>query len=359
MKETTGIKHWIQKGRPSLFLAPMEGVTDGVMRAFMAQSLPFTHLVTEFLRVSLNVPQARVFHRHMPEIKNGSMTQEQIPVLLQLLGGDPDRLAETAALAIRTGAMGIDLNFGCPAPTVNRHDGGATLLKFPDRLYQIVKAVRQVVPAHLPVSAKIRLGFDSVEPVNHNAEQIFKAGASWLTIHARTKTQGYRPPVFWQKIAEVQKNAPIPVIANGDIWSLEDFLKCREITGCEHFMLGRGALANPFLVCQIAKELGLPASEQQSQWGHQTGPDSATWMQLLNQLTMMSLASENVEKYALIRIKQWLSFRNLRVTTPIFHQIKRFEDLSDFQALTQDHQNIFFDQQDSSRRLDMSLSLPQ
>ena len=185
---------WVRKGQAALFLAPMEGVTDAPMRTLLGERGGFTHLVTEFLRVSQLVPPARLFLKHMHEIRTGSCTASGHPVILQLLGGNPERLAETAALAVANGAKSIDLNFGCPAPTVNSHDGGATLLKHPQRIEMIVRAVRDALPGHIPVSAKLRLGWDSHDPIHENARRAEQGGASWIAIHGRTKTQGYMPP---------------------------------------------------------------------------------------------------------------------------------------------------------------------
>src|SRR5690606_6650665 len=107
---------------------------------------------------------------------------------------------QTAALAADLGAPGIDLNFGCPAKTVNNHDGGATILKTPQRVRHIVGAVREAVATDIPVSVKIRLGWDSAAGVEDLARAAAEGGAAWLTIHARTRTQLYRPPVDWVSI---------------------------------------------------------------------------------------------------------------------------------------------------------------
>src|SRR5262249_40055538 len=147
------------RGVPSLALAPMEGVTDAPMRALLSERGGFTYCVSEFLRVSRDVPPARVFHEFLPELRSGCRTPSGLPVHLQLLGGDSEKMAQSALLACQLGAGAIDINFGCPAPTVNRHDGGATLLKYPDRIREIVGAIRKAVPAEIPVSAKLRLGW--------------------------------------------------------------------------------------------------------------------------------------------------------------------------------------------------------
>lgn len=239
---------------PALILAPMEGLTDAPMRALMADLGAFTFGVSEFVRVAAHPVPPKVFVRQVPELS----CPTGLPVQVQLLGGDPGRLAESALAAVEAGAPGIDLNFGCPAKTVNRNDGGATLLKYPDRILEIVRAVRDAVPGPIPVSAKLRLGWDDPAEIRQNARMAAEGGASWITIHARTRTQGYRPPVDWRAVGLVRSTLDVPVVANGDIWSFEDFQRCREVTGCGHFMLGRGALSNPALPGQVAAALGLP-----------------------------------------------------------------------------------------------------
>src|SRR5438874_1083604 len=127
---------------PALILAPMEGVTDAPMRALQGATGAFSFAVSEFLRVSQVVPPRSVFYRHVPELHAAARTPTGLPVQVQILGGDAGRMAGAAALAHELGATAIDINFGCPARTVNRHDGGATLLKHPKRIREIVAAVR-------------------------------------------------------------------------------------------------------------------------------------------------------------------------------------------------------------------------
>jgi tRNA-dihydrouridine synthase C len=242
---------------PALILAPMEGVTDAPMRALQGEMGAFTHAVSEFLRVSQTVLSKSDFLRRVPELHSGCLTPTGLRVQVQLLGGDAGRMGELAAVAVATGATAIDLNFGCPARTVNSHDGGATLLKYPPRVREIVAAVRAAVPREVPVSAKMRLGWDTIDAIDENAQMAAEGGASWLTIHGRTRFAGYAPPIHWGPIGRIRERLGIPVVANGDIWTLEDFRRCRAATGCRHFMLGRGALANPLLSGQIAHELGI------------------------------------------------------------------------------------------------------
>lgn len=317
----------IHKGRPAIFLAPMEGVTDAPMRTLISETSAVTHCVSEFMRITHQVLPDRIYQEYAPELSKGSRTPNGTPVIFQILGGDPEALAASAMRAVKLGAQAIDLNFGCPAPTVNRHDGGATLLKFPDRIYTIIKTIRQSLPPSVCLSAKIRLGFDDAKSVYKNSEMVFKAGADWLTIHARTRNQGYRPPVFWEMIGDVNKNAPIPVIANGDIWSLDDFKRCREVTRCDHFMLGRGLLLNPMLANSVSVELGLITQHQTMQL------TADMWQALFLKMFDLGVHYGDSKVTILRRVKQWLSMRNLKQPTPCFDVIKRLQTPEEFLEL--------------------------
>jgi tRNA-dihydrouridine synthase C len=174
---------------------------------------------------------------------------------VQLLGSDPVCLAENAGRLAELGAFGIDLNFGCPAKTVNRHRGGAVLLKEPELLHSIVAAVRRAVPAATPVTAKMRLGYDTPEHAVACAQALSAGGAAEITVHARTKLDGYRPPAYWEWIAKVRESVAVPIIANGEIWNVDDARRCLEISGCDAIMLGRGAVADPALAGAIRGRL--------------------------------------------------------------------------------------------------------
>ncbi len=315
----------IKKGQPALVLAPMEGVTDAPMRALQAERGGFSFCVSEFLRVSQELPPARSYLEHVPEFRAGCLAGGVLPVGFQLLGGDPEKLAQSALRAVELGARAIDLNFGCPAPTVNRHDGGATLLKFPHRIRAIVEAVRRAVPRPIPVSAKMRLGWDNPDPVHENAERAAEGGADWITIHGRTKMQGYAPPAYWEPIGEVNRRLGIPVIANGDLWTLDDLRRCRDVTGCEHFMLGRSALADPALPRAAAHELGIalfPAEDRVP-----FGEDRVRWREVLAQFARHNLAAEPREGYTVRRIKQWVRMAHLRFGVSWFDSLKTAEAL--------------------------------
>lgn len=315
---------WIRNGKPALVLAPMEGVTDAPMRALQTERLAFTHTVTEFLRVSKQALPAKTIRRQMPELRNGSRTPSGVPVSLQLLGGDPEKLAETAVTAVKHGALGIDLNFGCPAPTVNRHDGGATLLKYPERIEDIIKTVRDSLPKHIPVSAKLRLGFDDPNAIYENATRAARAGAAWIAVHGRTKAQGYQPPAYWAPIGEIRRALDIPVVANGEIWTIEDFRRCRDETGSEHFMLGRGALANPCLPAQVAHELGILSRKPEPY------PGQDEWRALLARLLDISEPLSDNPSYGISRAKQWLKYVGMKRPFPDFERVKRVGEMVEF-----------------------------
>lgn len=316
---------------PALILAPMDGITDAPMRALQGETGAFTFAVSEFLRVSSEVPPRRVFLRHIPELLHGGLTPTGLPVEVQLLGGDAGRMAAAAVVACEAGATAIDINFGCPAPTVNRHDGGATLLKHPARIREIVAAVRNAVPDEISVSAKLRLGWESIDDIYANAEMAAEGGADWLTIHARTRAQGYKPPVFWKPIGVVRERLKLPVVANGDIWSLSDFRQCREETGCLHYMLGRSALADPLLATQIARELGI--GSDRPLLPIVTVRDWIPHLQRLVHWTEFYI--EHAQKGTLLRLKQWLRLASNHGAFPAFDLIKRTETLEElFDCLT-------------------------
>ena len=235
-----------------VMLAPMEGVIDHTMRQLLSSLGGVDRCVTEFVRVSDRLLPPRVFRRLCPELDNGGLTASGVPVYVQLLGGQPDVLADNAARAAELGAPGIDLNFGCPAKTVNRSDGGSIILRQPERVFAITAAVRRAVPANIPVTVKTRLGYEDHSLFLDIVRGVEAACASELTVHARTKRHGYRPPAYWEEIALARETVSLPVIANGEIWSTDDALRCRKITGCEDVMLGRGALCRPDLPRLVA-----------------------------------------------------------------------------------------------------------
>jgi tRNA-dihydrouridine synthase C len=240
---------------PSLILlAPMEGVLDHSLRDVLTRVGGIDRCVSEFIRVTDRLLPARVFLRLMPELRHGSRTPAGVPVRAQLLGSEPAVLADNAARLAELGAEGVDLNFGCPAKTVNRHRGGAVLLDEPDLVHAIVAAVRRAVPSGVPVSAKMRLGHRDEALLLDNARAVADAGAAELVVHARTKLHGYRPPAYWDRIARVRAAvapAGVRVVANGEVWTVDDARRCLAESGCDALMLGRGLVADPGLALAL------------------------------------------------------------------------------------------------------------
>lgn len=274
-------------------LAPMEGVIDDLMRHMLTQMGGFDLCVTEFLRIVDQLLPPIVFHRICPELEQQGKTAAGTPVRLQLLGQDPNWLAENAVRAIELGSSGIDLNFGCPAKSVNKNRGGAILLKSTETLYQIVKAVRNAIPAEHQLSAKMRLGFDDKTLAIENALAIEEAGADQLVIHARTKVEGYNPPAYWDWIGKIRQRTKIDIIANGEIWHQQDALLCQQQSDCQDIMLGRGVLAMPNLA-KVIKD----------------GAQPMQWPEVIALLVQYSGFEMYGKKgvYYPNRIKQWLKY---------------------------------------------------
>jgi len=319
-----------------LYLAPMEGVTDWIMRDILTQLGGIDFCVTEFLRVTKTLHPHKIFYRHCPELLSGSKTSAGVPVYFQLLGGEPNPLASNAQRAAELGAAGIDLNFGCPAKIVNRHDGGAVLLKSPCRLFDITKQVRQSVPQNIPVSGKIRLGFEDPTLLVENALALQEAGASWITVHCRTKVQGYRPPAHWHYLSQLKEHITIPVIANGDIDSLQNFYACKEITGSNSFMIGRASLSDPFLFNKIKKSF-IGNSQQKNSSGEFTQDlfsQSQEWGEIEKLISHFYLYCEHhINGYfATSRTKQWLKYLLLKKPESIelFNKIKIYKNPAEF-----------------------------
>jgi len=300
----------------TLSLAPMEGVTDHVYRELVtarARRGSLAFVVTEFLRVTDRPHSARTIRLFCPEVARGGTTSSGVPVLLQLLGGQPEPLAETARTAIEAGAWGIDLNFGCPAKIVNRHDGGASLLKSLDRLERIVATVRAAVPSDRSVSVKVRLGWESHDEVVAIAQAAERGGASFLTVHGRTKLEMYGPPADWAAIGKARRAVGIVVIANGDLNAASSFADCHAASGCTHFMLGRGAMGRPSLLCGDDSE---PLGEES---------ELRLLRDLLFHYVELMRQQSASEGRQVARVKQWLSLARKanHAVTPLFEMVKR------------------------------------
>lgn len=308
-----------------IILAPMEGLADNILRDCLTQIGGIDLCVTEFIRVTTQLLPPKVFHRLCPELFNGCKTPAGIPVRIQLLGSDPEALAANAVRALELGSPGIDLNFGCPAKTVNRSQGGAVLLQEPKRVAHIIATVRQAIGDDAWLSAKMRLGFATKDLALENAQRIQGAGANELTVHARTKVEGYRPPAHWQWIKKIRQVVEIPVIANGEVWTPQDYAACRKASGSEDVMVGRGLVWKPDLALQIRHQrAGQPVQE----W---------SWPALVpTVLYFIDLVDAQVAvKFQDARVKQWLKLlgRVYPQANACFEQGKRLKTLNELRSL--------------------------
>ena len=293
-----------------VLLAPMEGVLDPLVRELLTEVNDYDLCITEFVRVVDQLLPVKVFHRLCPELLHDSRTPSGTRVRVQLLGQYPEWLAENAARATELGSYGVDLNCGCPSKMVNGSGGGATLLKDPELIYQGAKAMRAAVPAHLPVTVKIRLGWDSLERSFEIADAVQQAGATELTVHGRTKEDGYKPErINWQAIGEIRQRLSIPVIANGEIWDYASAQACMQTTGCDAVMIGRGALNIPNL-SRVVKY-----NESRMPW--------ADVMVLLQKYTHLEKQGDT-GLYHVARIKQWLSYlrKEYEEATELFTEVR-------------------------------------
>jgi len=305
---------------PRFLLAPMEGLLDARLREVITCMGRYDWCVTEFVRVTNSILPTRCYTRIAPELGNGSRAASGTPVRVQLLGSDPASMAANAARLATLDPAGIDLNFGCPAPIVNRHGGGAILLDDPMQLNRVVCAVTKAVEGRVPVTAKMRLGVRDKSPALEAAHALCEAGAQTLVVHARTKLEGYRAPAHWQWIARIAEAVPVPVIGNGEIWTVDDYLRCRFESGQHDVMLGRGAVADPFLVERIRDHLaGRRVRAPQADWAR-LRPFIDHYWQLVR--------SHVSPKHAPGRLKLWLNLlrRNYPQAETLFAQVKPIRD---------------------------------
>lgn len=226
-----------------VFQSPLSGVTDQVFRQLVRRYAPSAMLYTEMVHA------AGVCHLDtLPEIMH--IGPDEHPISIQLFDCRPDFLAEAARRAVAEGADTVDLNMGCPVNKITRKGGGSSLLKEPAEAEAIVRAV--VAAVDVPVSVKTRIGWDEAQ-INavEFARRMEGAGAQMLTLHGRTRCQGYHGPARWEWIGRVKAALSIPVIANGDIISVDSAVACLRETGADGVMCSRGTLGYPFLVGEV------------------------------------------------------------------------------------------------------------
>ena len=221
----------------------MEGVGDRCFRRAMASVGGFDEAVTDFLRVPSNA--------HVESLARVYEADEThpIPLAAQLMGSDLDLMAAMAREVERRGAPRIDLNCGCPSNTVTGRGAGSSLLKDPQLLHEVAKAL--VGAVSIPVTLKMRSGYEDTSRFRENLLAAQESGVKYITLHPRTKVDGYGPPARWDLIAEAKEFLDIPLVGNGDILTVQDAIRMLETTSCDGLMIGRGSVINPFIFHQI------------------------------------------------------------------------------------------------------------
>ena len=298
-----------------IILAPMEGLADNLLRGVLTDIGGYDWGICEFVRVSNSLLPVKTYQRICPELLNNGKTAAGTPMRVQLLGSDPHFMAENAARLVTLNPAGVDINFGCPAPTVNRHRGGAALLGEPELLNAIVRAVRAVVPVDIPFTAKMRLGINDTSKAVECAQALEAGGIDELIVHGRTKVDGYRPPARWEWIDTVRNAIGIPLIANGEVWTVEDFRNCQVATGCQDIMIGRGAIADPLLARRVR-------GDQVGGWDEVQPGVAAYWL---------GVRQKVVPGHAGGRIKQWLALlrRNYPEAGALYDVLRPIKEAAD------------------------------
>jgi nifR3 family TIM-barrel protein len=223
--------------------SPLSGVTDLVFRRLVRRYAPDSMMYTEMVNAT-----GLHYVKQLPRIME--VDPNERPISIQLFDCRPDFLAEAAQKAVAEGADTVDINMGCPVNKITKNGGGSSLLRDPETAEAIVRAVVEAVD--VPVTVKTRIGWTDKEiNILEFAKRMEDAGAKMITVHGRTRSQGYTGPAKWEWIRRVKEVLSIPVIANGDIFSVEAAMRCLEETGADGVMCSRGTLGYPFLVGEV------------------------------------------------------------------------------------------------------------
>ncbi len=229
---------------PATVFAPMQGVGAWYSRDIFASYGGIGLMAAPFVRVTDQAPNRAWLEQQLHRSAN-------LPLSSQLLGRNAGRLAETAAILSAAGADVIDFNLGCPSNQVVRKGAGSALLRELAQVRSIVAGLRAAVPGRL--SVKIRAGDQTLDSAVETARLLAEEGVDWLTLHPRSRAQGYGGLADWSLVAEVRREVPIAVVGNGDLWYAADALELKRRSGCAAVMLGRPALRNPWIFRQIAE----------------------------------------------------------------------------------------------------------
>lgn len=310
-----------------VFLAPMAGITDKPMRRMVhAKSGGDVALISEMVAINaLSRKNAKTY-------RIADVRDEPYPVIVQLVGADEVLFADAAQLAAELGAAGIDINMGCPVRKIITGGAGSALMKNPEQAAKIIKSVKNAVK--LPVSVKFRKGWDN-NSVNATdfAKMCEASGAEFITVHGRTRAQGYSGTADWNIIKEVKTAVKIPVVGNGDVTSPQSAAEMIKQTGCDGVMIGRSALGAPWLTGEIAKYLKTGSLPQKQ-------PAQEVKNTLLKHISL--LTEYYGEKLALALSRKYVCWYSKN-----FRDAKRFREnymkINDYQTAVAEI-NAYFDQ---------------
>jgi tRNA-dihydrouridine synthase B len=240
-------------------LAPMDGYSDWPFRS-LCRSLGSAMSYTEFVKSEDIV--------HLFRRVRAKLTYEESErlVTFQIYGDDPDIMLEAALIAQDLGPDIIDINMGCPAKSVVHRGCGVGLMRTPEKIGQIFSKL--TAKLSIPVTGKMRLGWDDCISYREVARIVEDNGAALIAVHGRTKNQGYGGQADWDAIAEVKSLVRIPVIGNGDVRRVADIQRMKDYTGCDAVMIGRGAIANPWIFSGIDREEVTPAQVRETMRQH-------------------------------------------------------------------------------------------
>jgi len=233
--------------KSNVIQSPLAGVTDKIFRKFIRRWAPDSLLFTEMINAtSLKLGYGLE--------KINQISNEEGPVGIQLFDNRPNSIADAAKEAESLGAYIIDINMGCPVKKIAKKGGGSALLKDPSLAVELVKRISGAVK--IPVSVKTRIGWsDKDQNIKEFLLRLQDAGASMFTIHGRTREQGFNGKADWQFIRKLKEEIEIPLIANGDIYNVNDAIECLKITKADGIMIGRGILGSPWLIGEIDSAL--------------------------------------------------------------------------------------------------------
>lgn len=299
--------------RPVLALAPMQDVTDWAFWKLMAGYGGPDLYFTEYFRVTSGYRLQRSILRSIVENPTGK------PAIAQIIGNDVEWMVKCAQQLGQHAVAAVDLNLGCPAPVVYRKCAGGGLLRDPKRIDELLGALRAGISGRFTV--KTRLGFADVREFDALLDVFSSHNLDLLTVHGRTVAEKYGPHVHLDKIAVAVKRMSCPVLANGNVGSVDDARRVLEATGAHGLMIGRGAIRNPWLFQQIRDDL------EGREFVQPTGRDVLNYVEALYEST----CPDNVpEKLQVQKMKKYMNFLGEAIGPAFLHDIRRVFTKADF-----------------------------